>query len=88
MRKLKIGGMYKIQWMDHWGTESGWNEMDDLDHKPVIITSIGFVVDEDKLHYYLADAVEIIGKKVDLTKRVGALRGILKSPVLKVEVLR
>lgn len=50
-----------IKWLDSVGPERYWNHLDDWDHKPSKITTVGWLVHEDKKSVTISSSVSSSG---------------------------
>lgn len=47
-----------LRWYDHWGMGGGWRDINELkDGGPSICHSVGWLVREDRLGYYLSSGM-------------------------------
>lgn len=75
MAKFKC---YEYEWYDH-AHKSGWQY--DIDTKDYIVHSVGFLVGEDKLHYFFTDGL------VPSTAAYHGVMQVLKSAIKRKKVL-
>lgn len=86
--KIKVGGVYAIQWLDHYALAEGgpWIELNQKDQDSrMLCQSYGRVVGEDSLHYTVAGC----DGDLDHPERgiVSNVDKILKSAIVKVRKL-
>lgn len=49
--------MVYIQWLDHNTHDGMWIETDDIERNPLLIETLGFLIDEDDLSYQVISSV-------------------------------
>lgn len=89
MGKVKIGGVYAIQWLDHLSVREGegaWMKLEDaVEAERTVCESYGMVVGEDPLYFTM------VGTNCDIDHPskgvVGDVNKILKSTIVKVKKL-
>lgn len=55
---MKKGGLYYIEWLDHW-SQSRWTSIDEMKEEggSNIVQHIGWYVDEDKHGYFFSSQI-------------------------------
>jgi hypothetical protein len=49
--------MVYLRWLDHNTHDGMWIETDDISRGPLVVETLGFLIDEDKLSYQVISSV-------------------------------
>lgn len=86
MPRVKIGDLVEIVWEDHYNNGTpGWRELSEIDTKPCLVTSVGYIVAETKGLLFIAPTVY---KEEEGIQFCGGYSARIKTDIKKLTILK